>query len=182
MFDAITPAVVASEHVVGTLLRPERAARMVEQKALDPTLPGLEDVIDAVYAASFGAQARTPYEAEVKRAVERVVVDELIDLAGSAPMSQVRAIATLKLARRGAALGLIASADGNGAARAGDSESAHAMALASDIKRFLERPATPVAVRMPSQPIPPGAPIGEPAMEWLNRVDARCGWWDDEQH
>jgi hypothetical protein len=179
MFDAITPAVVASELVVGTLLTPDRAARMVEQKALDPTLPGLEDVIDAIYAASFGAQARTPYEAEVKRAVERVVVDELIDLAGSAPMSQVRAVATYKLARRGAELGRTSAATtdgngGNGAARAAEPETAHAMLLAIDIKRFLERPATAVAVRMASPAIPPGAPIGEPAMEWLRRLDQPC--------
>jgi hypothetical protein len=178
MFDAITPAVVASELVVGTLLRPDRAARMVEQKALDPALPGLEDVIDAISAASFGAQARTPYEAEVKRAIERVVVDELIDLAGSAPMSQVRALATYKLARRGAELGRVsATTDGNGTARAAEPEAAHALSLASDITRFLERPATAVAVRMPSPAIPPGAPIGEPAMEWLRRLDQPCREW-----
>lgn len=179
MFDAITPAVVASQHVVGTLLTPDRAARLVEQKALDPTLPGLEDVIDALYAASFGTQARTPYEAEVKRAVERVVIDELIDVAGSAPMSQVRALATYKLARRGAELGraVAAATDGNGASHsAAEAEAAHATSLASDIKRFLERPATSVGVRMPSQPIPPGAPIGEPAMEWLKRLDPPSEW------
>ena len=101
MFDAVSPAVAAADHVVGMLLASDRAARLVEQKAIDPSLPGLEDVIDALFNASFGATASTPYEAEVKRAVERVVVDELMDLAGSAPMSQVRAVATLKLQRRG---------------------------------------------------------------------------------
>ena len=181
MFDAITPAVVGAEHVVGTLLTPDRAARLVEQKALDSSLPGLEDVIDAVYAASFGATARSPYEAEVKRAVERVVVDELIDLAGSATMPQVRAIATLKLQRRGAELARVASAasDGNGQAATADVATvAHSALLAADVKRFLERPATAVAVRQPSQAIPPGAPIGEPAMEWLRRVEPMCSWFD----
>jgi hypothetical protein len=179
MFDAITPAVVGAEHVLGTLLTSDRAARLVEQKALDPALPGLEDVIDAVYAASFGAAARTPYEAEVKRAVERVVVDELIDLASGAAMPQVRAIATLKLQRRGAELARVASAnaggDGQGPAVA-EATVAHSALLAADVKRFLERPAPAVAVRMPSSAIPPGAPIGEPAMEWLRWIEPGCSW------
>ena len=40
MFDAITPAVVASDMTVGYLLSDTRAARLVEQHALDPALPG----------------------------------------------------------------------------------------------------------------------------------------------
>ena len=177
MFDAVTPAVVAAEHVVSLVLTPDRAARLVEQKALNPALPGFDDVVDALFAASFGATARTGYEAEVKRAVERVVVDELIDLAGSAPMPQVRAIATLKLRRRAAEL----TAAGGRAQSAAVATAAHASLLASDIRRFLDRPATAVAVRMPAPTAPPGAPIGEPAMEWLRRADPCLwdagGWW-----
>jgi uncharacterized protein DUF4953 len=180
MFDAITPAVVAAQHVVGTLMTDDRAARLVEQKALDPSLPGLEDVIDALYAASFGATTRTPYEAEVKRAVERVVVDELIDLAGTAGMPQVRAIASLKLQRRGAELARVAATnDGDGQAQAASEAAvAHASLLAADVKRFLERPATAVAVRMPPSAVPPGAPIGEPAMDWFARIEPMCSWYD----
>jgi hypothetical protein len=185
MFDAVTPAVVATSQVVTNLLAADRAARLVEQKALDPSLPGLEDVVDALYAATFGATARTPYEAEVKRAVERLVVDELIDLAGTAPMPQVRAIATLKLQRRGAELARTAGVEsnGNGAPAAvqgpGDAAVAHAMLLADDIRRFLERPSTAVAARTPTPAGPPGAPIGEPAMDWLRRVEPACSWMDE---
>ena len=49
MFDAITPAVVASDMTLGSLLNDTRAARLVEQHALDPTLPGLEAVIDQLF-------------------------------------------------------------------------------------------------------------------------------------
>src|SRR5688500_16558336 len=171
MFDAVTPATVAAEHVVALVLTPDRAARLVEQKALNPALPGLEDIIDALYAASFGAPARNAYEAEVKRAVERVVVDELIDLAGSAPMPQVRAIATLKLQRRAAEL----TGTGGRAQSTAVGTAAHASLLAGDIRRFLDRPATAVAVRMPAPAAPPGARIGERAMEWLRRVGS-CLW------
>jgi hypothetical protein len=52
-------------------------------------------------------------------------------------------------------------------------DSAHQQLLASDIKRFLESPASPYA--MPLIPnAPPGAPIGEPAMEWLRPTNQWC--------
>jgi hypothetical protein len=176
MFDALTPAVTAADQVVSLLLAPDRAARLVEQKALDPTLPGLDDVIDALFNASFGATIRSPYEAEVKRVVERIVVDELMDLAGSSPMSQVRAIATFKLQRRGIDLGRVASAvaaSGNGG---DENEIAQANLIVADINRFLTRPANPVATRFPAATAPPGAPIGEPAMEWFKWLEPDCTW------
>ncbi len=53
-FDAITPAVVAAQHVANNMLAPERAARLVEQHALDPSLPGLEEVIVSLVNTAFG--------------------------------------------------------------------------------------------------------------------------------
>jgi hypothetical protein len=179
MFDAVSPAVVAADHVLGYLLANDRAARLVEQKAIDPALPGLEDVIDALFAGTFNASTSSPYEAEVRRAVERVVIDDLMDLAANAPMSQVRAIATLKLQRRGAELGRVAA---NAVAANGingsESDVAQANLLAADINRFLTRPANPVATRFAVPNAPPGAPIGEPAMEWLRWLEPDCTWID----
>jgi hypothetical protein len=158
-FDVISPAVVAAYHTVSNILDARRAARIVEQHALDPGLPGLEDVIDQLFGASFGAPAATPYEAEISRAVERVVVDELSALAASADMPQVRAIATLKLSRRFNEMAKLSPAD--------ESEAAHVALLARDIKRFLDNPE---GYRRPAPPVvPPGAPIGEPDMDWLGR-------------
>jgi hypothetical protein len=50
---------------------------------------------------------------------------------------------------------------------------AHARLLAADIRRFLERPAQP-ATRTEAPSLPPGAPIGEPAMDWLGLVEPWC--------
>lgn len=178
MFDAISPAVAATDHVLSFLLAPDRAARLVEQNAIDPTLPGLGDVIDALIAGSFGAATRSPYEAEVKRAVERVVIDELMDLAANAPMSQVRAVATLKLQRRGADLARTVSGAVATGASGIENDVASANLLAADINRFLTRPANPVATRFPAPTAPPGAPIGEPAMEWFKWLEPDCVWMD----
>ena len=167
MFDAITPAVVASDMTLGFLLSDTRAARLVEQHALDPALPGLEAVIDQLLTSTFGASGATPYEAEIARAVQRVVVERLMTLALTADMPQVRAIASQKLQQRAQRLAATPSANAGA--------SAHAAMLASDIKRFLDRPYTP-ANRIEAPTAPPGAPIGNPGMDWLGRLAPYCGW------
>jgi hypothetical protein len=166
MFDAITPAVVLADMTVGLVLNEARAARLVEQHALDPSMPGLDWVLDQLVSATFNAAAADPYEAEISRAVQRVVVEHLTTLASNADMSQVRAIATHKLRQRMQAL----SGTQEGAA-------AHDALLASDIKRFLDRPAGP-AVRMDIPSAPPGAPIGDPGLDWLRRLEPLCSVWE----
>ncbi|HET9064116.1 MAG TPA: zinc-dependent metalloprotease, partial [Candidatus Binatia bacterium] len=167
MFDAITPSVVAADMVVGQLLDDARGARLVEQHALDPTLPGLDAVIDQLLSSTFGATSANAYEAEIARAVQRVVVERLMTLASTADMPRVRAIASQKLQQRAQRL----SATPLTSAGA----SAHAALLASDIKRFLDRPFAP-ATRTEIPAAPPGAPIGDPGMDWLGRLSAYCGW------
>ncbi|HSJ63738.1 MAG TPA: hypothetical protein VK922_07510, partial [Gemmatimonadaceae bacterium] len=167
-FDAVAPAYVAARHTIAAVLSPQRAARLVQQHALEPTLPGLGEVLDSLGSAAFAAAARTPYEAEVRRAVQRVAVEQLMALSGNAAMPQVRALATDRLTRRLAAL--------RRPGAAGD-EGAHRALLASDIERFLERPAS--TVELPGLPeAPPGAPIGEPALDWLSRLEPPCSHWE----
>ncbi len=151
-FDAITPAVVAADHTLSFLFDSQRAARMVEQKALDPSLPGFDDVVGDVVKTTFGAQTSSPYEAEIARSIERVVVDRLMETVTDARMPQVRAIAQ-------AALASIAKMGGSDPNRA---------LMAADIERFKERPlAAPLAT---TPTAPPGAPIGDPGMDFLSRM------------
>jgi Met-zincin/Domain of unknown function (DUF5117) len=159
-FDPISPATIASDVTIGFVLEFERAARMVAQHAVDPSLPGLAEVIDRLTKATFGATTATPYEAEVKRAEERVLVDRVMWLATGAPNSQVRAIASLKLQKLAARLKATATTN--------ESDEAQNTLLASDIKRFLERPGE--IVRQAHAPdAPPGAPIGDFPLDWLAR-------------
>ena len=165
MFDAISPAVVASDHTISELLEPARAARLVRQQALDPALPGLEEVIAGTLAATGADEGDPPYEAEIRRAVRRVAIDRLMALADGAAMPQVRAIATAYLegagrlfAEQSAALTHIDAPF--------DAPLASERLLALDISRFLERPVEPYGVQS-APDAPPGAPIGMGAMDFL---------------
>jgi hypothetical protein len=170
-FDPLSPATVAADVTIGFVLQLDRAARMVAQHAEDPTLPGLEEVIYRLTKAVFDATAATPYEQEVRRAEERVLVDRVMWLASGSPNPQVRAVASYKL--QGLALR---------PAPAPDAERAQRQLLAADIKRFLERPADP-AKPIYAPEAPPGAPIGDPGMDWLapvpfcNWSEAHPDWW-----
>jgi hypothetical protein len=164
-FDPISPAAIAADVTIGFVLEPDRAARLVTQHAVDPTLPGLTEVLERLWKATFRAQAQTPYEQEIRRATSRALVDRLIWLAGGASMPQVRAIASLALSR-------IQSTNGLPTTIAEDNAAQHLMA--ADIKRFLDRPAE--ALKTPATPnAAPGAPIGgDTGMDWLS--PPVCGW------
>ncbi|HEY0465677.1 MAG TPA: zinc-dependent metalloprotease, partial [Polyangiaceae bacterium] len=147
-FDAISPAVAAADMTVSNLFEPQRAARMVEQKILDATLPGFDDIVKDVVKATFSAQTSSAYEAEIARSTERVVVDRLMDTVVDARMPQVRAIAQAAL---------------TSIAKMGGDPNRDLMAL--DIERFNHRPPTAALATTPA--VPPGAPIGDPGMSYF---------------
>ena len=164
IFDPISPAVVATDMVVSGLLTPDRAARMVAQHAIDPAMPGLEDVIGRVVTTVFDQRAATSYEAEIKRAMERVVISQVMELAQTASMTQVRALASQALRRLQTRPPSTVPA-----------EQAHRQLIVDDVKRFFEqgmdlwRPAAVPAA-------PPGAPIGDTGLDYLLGLDI-CRVW-----
>lgn len=165
-FDPIAPGVVAADMVMGFIFTPDRAARLITQRALDPALPGLVEVIDRVRRAVFEAQTANAYETEIKRGMERAFTNQLMDLIAGATMPQARAIAALTL--KDLQTSYEAPATGDVANRA------HRMLLANDIKRFFERPFDAMRPAVVPAP-PPGAPIGDYGMDYLLGLDA-CGW------
>ena len=156
-FDPISPATIAADVTIGFALQFTRAARMVAQHAVDPSLPGLDEVIGRLVKATFEASTANEYEAEVRRSEERVLVDRVMWLATAAPNAQVRAIASFTLGNLTARL----------TAASNDADRAHRQLLAADIKRFLERPTDPARI-MPAPDAPPGAPIGDYPLNWLS--------------
>ena len=158
-FDAVTPAVVATDHTVSRVLEPSRAARLVQQHALDPSLPGLAEVLTALVDAVRPEPNETLYRTELRLAAYRVLVDRIMALADGASMPHVRALATRKLVDLRAEMA---------ANPPPERDAAFVQLVDRDIERFLEKPSAPY--EMPGTPnAPPGAPIGEPALDWLAR-------------
>ncbi len=153
-FDVLAPAAAATAMTIDALLQPERAARMVEQHALDPDLPGLAQLVDSIVAHAFPAsRSDDGYSAALERIVERGVADGLMRLADRAAMPQVRALAHYRL-------GLLQDLAGDRAVSAADEgDRAHFSMLQLDITRFLSREVE--GVPGPGAPdLPPGSPIG----------------------
>ncbi len=161
VFDAVAPATAAASFTLEYLFDPARSARMVEQKALDPSLPGLHGRDRAGAPGRPSApRPRDGYEAAVKRAVEQVFVDRLMALAGSAPMPQVRAEAQYELEQLGrAARPGVRTAPSRRTGRTTGCSPPRSVGSST-------RPHAPVAE--PGAPdMPPGDPIGDPGMDWL---------------
>jgi hypothetical protein len=152
-FDAFAPAAAAARHSYRALLQPERGARVVEQAALRPSLPGWDAVLDTILRRSFAqSRSRNAYHAELERTVERVLVEELMRLSDIAAMPMVRALAIQKLE-------LVQDLAGSRRGASDANDRAHFGMMETDIVRFLNRPVEEVPG--PTAPaLPPGSPIG----------------------
>jgi hypothetical protein len=152
IFDPVGAAEISADLTISGLLQSDRAARMIDQSNADKTIPTFREVVDALMKATWRSPAQAdPRNAEIKRAIESLVVTRLMELAseqGARP--QVRAIASDALRSLSAYL--------KRAAAVGDA-AAHNRSTVEDIDRFLIRPFEP-AKRTPPLPTPPGDPIG----------------------
>src|SRR5256885_16062164 len=98
VFDALAPAEAAAQHTLQFLCNPERAARLIEFHARDAASPGLDEVLDAILAATWKAPHGTGAEMEIADVVDNAVLYDLMGLAANENASEeVRAIASLKL-------------------------------------------------------------------------------------
>ena len=150
-FDALTPAETAAGLVVRVLLNSGRATRLVEQHARDPKLPGLDELLDALMAATWKASRQSGLAAEVQRAVDNVTLYHLFALAkDESAASQVRAIAGSKLEALQNWLATTPTGDA--------AERAHRAYGAIRIKQFRDDP-NQFTMPAPAEP-PPGQPIG----------------------
>jgi len=152
-FDALAPAEAAAQHTLQFLFNPERAARLVEFHARNAENPGLEEVIDAVLAATWKSPRGRGYPAEIARSLDRVVLYDLMALSADERASeQVRAIAALKLEQLRDWLATSQSAAKD------EDEQAHLFAAMSQIVQFQKDPKQ-ISVAPPAEP-PDGPPIG----------------------
>lgn len=153
VFDPLGAAEAVADLTVGSLLFPERAARLVQFHSRDPQLPGLEHVIDRLVAATWKAAAPGGFAGEIRRTVNVSVMRNLMGLAASEQAApQVRAVAALKLDE------LKNWLKQNMPGISDPAHKAHVFFAVSQIELFQKDPAK---VKLtPPLAAPPGAPIG----------------------
>jgi hypothetical protein len=149
-FDPLAAADAAAEVVLGALLHPDRAARLVQHHAESTDRPGLKEVLGAIVTQCFQPAPSVPLQALVARDVQRGLVDHLEALAGSAASFEVRSEAEAQLAA------LVERLGGKNQGQ----EAAYRSALRHRIQRFLARPYARPKAPEPTV-VPAGAPIGD---------------------
>jgi hypothetical protein len=116
-FDQISLAGGLATEVIEGIMHRERLARVVQFHARDASLPALDDVLGTVVARAFATATAAEQDgnsAALRRVVQRVVVNTLLDRAGDKQaLAEVRAGAELQLQRLDARL---AAASGGTAA------------------------------------------------------------------
>lgn len=159
-FDPIGVASSAADYAVGLLLDSERAARLVEYHARDDANPGLDEVLDALVAATWRAEPpASEYRSRIAEAVRSVVLDHLI--AGAEGSS---AVARPVFAAQVDALA--------GWLEARPSPSPHQTLAAATIRRWQTRPYSGDELGEPAD-LPPGDPIGSGRGSGVRRVPPR---------
>ncbi len=152
MFDEIGAAEIAADMAIIGLLEPNRAARAISYNSRNKANPHFREIVDALLKTTWRSQMPVDTkQAAVKRAVQSLTVERLMDLAANGnAQPQVRAVATAALRSLNT---LVKRPVSN------PETAAHHRATADDIDRFLSRPDAP---RKPMVPLatPPGDPIG----------------------
>ncbi len=150
-FDPLSPGATIANVTFDLLFDAERAARMVAQHAIDPTLPDFGALLSRMQMRIFAPTVSDAYGAVLYQLVQRSYVDHVMQLAESAEMPMVRAQA------RYALVGLLSSALRTPPGAAGN---AHAEQLAADIRSWQAGTYKPADRKM-KLTVPPGSPIGD---------------------
>ncbi len=97
-FDALSAAETAADMTLGLLLHPERASRLIQQKALDPKNIGLQEVLNSVIKNTIQKEHKDAYLNEAQRNINYRVLFHVMNLAAHKNVHpQVNAIANAAL-------------------------------------------------------------------------------------
>jgi len=145
-FDALSAAETAADMTLGLLLHPERASRLIQQKALNPYNLGLDEVLDEVMSGTMGKGFKNSYLDEVQNNINFRVLFHMMNLAASEKVyPQVNAIANTKIKE----LKSTVLTKGKGA---------NAKEIIRRIEQFYAEPDDFKVISAPT--IPDGSPIG----------------------
>lgn len=146
-FDALSAVETASDMTLTFLLHPEKASRLIQQKAIDTDNVGLDKVLDKLIAATINKKQKDAYLSEAQTIINFRVLFHIMNLAGHTNVHpQVNAIASQKLNELN--IQLIKDSGSN----------AISAEMVKRIKTFSEHPELFKVI--PSPKIPDGSPIG----------------------
>ncbi len=159
-FDPLGPPEAAAGMTLRMLLNPERCARLVRQKSLDPTLPGLDNLFTQLRQTVVNAPGinQPGYMSEIARQTERLYLDQLIRLA-----TNKDADGSVRAAAHDAIMRLNTYYNGP----RGKGGNSYPLWLIEQYRRLPDR-----TVSVPALLPPDGAPI-DPGQEWLQPA---CDW------
>ena len=159
-FDPIAAAESAAGTTLSYLLNAERAARLIEYNARDSKQPGFIAVVDKLIEKTWKAPVLDGYKGTLQTVVNNQVLKNLLRLAANANTSEVvRGQALLKVED----LKQWLSTSVAGAVPEQKANMLFALSQMNDFKSDPNKFELPAAIDMP-----PGAPIGMPAMDFLN--------------
>lgn len=146
----------AAEMTLGLLLHPQRASRLEQLKARDAALPGLEEVLAKLDAATWGSPRLKGTEGAVQRAVELAELRQVMALSmANSASGQARAVASASVRGLKQRLTRLSGA----AVTADASWRAHYAFAVSQIEQFEKDPSK---LKLPEAlEAPPGMPIGD---------------------
>ena len=146
-FDALSAVETASDMTLTFLLHPEKASRLIQQKAIATDNVGLDEVLDKLIAATINKKQKDAYLSEAQTIINFRVLFHIMNLAGHTNVHpQVNAIASQKLNELN--IQLIKDSGSN----------AISAEMVKRIKTFREHPELFKVI--PSPKIPDGSPIG----------------------
>jgi len=162
-FDPIAAAESAAGTTLSYLLNPERAARLIEYNARDSKQPGFIPIVDKLIEQTWKAPLLEGYRGELQTVVNNQVLKNLLELAADTKASEVvRGQALLEIEN----LKQWLSSSVASAAPAKKSNMLFALSQMETFKTDPNKFQPPASADMP-----PGAPIGMPAMDFLNDND-----------
>ncbi len=159
-FDPVAPGETVASAVMSFIFNPQRATRLVQQKAMDPNQLGLIDVIESINNSINAGASEIGYYNELNRVVIDQFTTALMKLAANTQASaSARAIAMNQLIEWSA----YEPAEDDAV------QQAFMVAQVFKINKFLEEPMefAPISALTP----PDGSPIGTDLMDWCSFHD-----------
>ena len=145
-FDALSVASTASDMTLKLLLHPERANRLIQQKALDKNQLGLQEVLDKLLSQTLKKKNKGNYYGEIQNMVNYSVLNHIMAMGGSSDaLPQVTAITKFELMKLKTLLSK-------------DYINPISLDMVKMIEGFLSNPKGHKSVTYPK--IPDGSPIG----------------------